>query len=496
MTELHFVGNTSLVYGLALAALTAAVAAGIYRRELREEKRRLLCLVLIGLRAGGHVGRHDGYGPRLASPADYPGEGAGDRPRGRITEHAGPGLAGNRRAEAAYRALPRLVARRCGGRALVGSGLGRLRRCGGRGRSRFRQRPLVAAPLSTVRRAFGNRCRAARENRSAATCRSIRQQRAFSWRRSAIRRGVGCSARPGRKLHSRFRRAVGQGPPRRLPAGAALLERPGRAAEDEAQVHQQLEQLQIKAADFRGWLEAAGEVWVAKTVNFSDPAVQAAIRRFDDATRWQRAVSLLTNPPTALLTKLASAHSTELFGLEAERTRRRWTSADGPAAGFNMEAPANLPHTDLASGPLQLLATGHPTAWPGQSAVGNGPRTAVVLLSDGRHNQGPSPVETARQLAAQGIPLYVVALGSERPPADLAVAATEAPSLVFRDDQVRGKVVLADTMPPGKPFVLRIEHDGLVLWERALLDNHSRNACGGIPFSGSRCGRAVARSRE
>ncbi len=71
------------------------------------------------------------------------------------------------------------------------------------------------------------------------------------------------------------------------------------------------------------------------------------------------------------------------------------------------------------------------------------PQTAVVLFSDGQHNWGPSPLQTARVLGSQGIAFYCISMGASRSAPDLAVIRLEHPPMVFQKDRVRGVMVAA-----------------------------------------------------
>lgn len=101
-----------------------------------------------------------------------------------------------------------------------------------------------------------------------------------------------------------------------------------------------------------------------------------------------------------------------------------------PSDEKNSEAKPDAPHTqgetDLAT-PLLRLAERH-----AQDRI-----AAVVLCSDGRHTSGPVPEEAARALAARGIPLHTLGVGSQEPPPDLCVARLDGSGSVFLEETVR-----------------------------------------------------------
>ena len=63
------------------------------------------------------------------------------------------------------------------------------------------------------------------------------------------------------------------------------------------------------------------------------------------------------------------------------------------------------------------------------------PISGVVIISDGRSGDEPTR-ETLRRLAGEQVPVFVVPVGSEDPPSDLAIARVEAPRQAFVDDAV------------------------------------------------------------
>ena len=60
----------------------------------------------------------------------------------------------------------------------------------------------------------------------------------------------------------------------------------------------------------------------------------------------------------------------------------------------------------------------------------------MVLVTDGRRNapRGDADAATADRLAARGVPVFPVLVGSTRPPTDAAVASVKAPESVYQGD--------------------------------------------------------------
>ncbi len=232
------------------------------------------------------------------------------------------------------------------------------------------------------------------------------------------------------------------------PAGA-LSKSPGEKAEAlRARLLPALAAWERRTAD-------AFAVYAAAVIASGDTALVRELQEFDAMPRWKRGEALLLDPAEGLVAKLRDTHRVELNVLSGARCVAAWQS-DEPG-----DPPRSLPGepdgavTDLSSGVRALME--HATE-----------RTAAVLISDGRHNDGPAPRETAKLLGARGVPVYTIGLGMHREPADLAVMRLDAPESVFADDRIAGKAQLLDRMPAGTPFTLVIRHEGREVWRREL----------------------------
>jgi hypothetical protein len=95
-----------------------------------------------------------------------------------------------------------------------------------------------------------------------------------------------------------------------------------------------------------------------------------------------------------------------------------------------------------------------------RSGAGRGKVLGVVLLSDGQHNLGDSPVRKAQLLKEQGIPLYPIAFGGDTPPPDVAVVAMSAPPASFKDVDVPVKVRLRATGLKAQELLVKVHRPG------------------------------------
>ena len=208
----------------------------------------------------------------------------------------------------------------------------------------------------------------------------------------------------------------------------------------------------LAAAISHGWLDPS-------QTNPDDPAVRAAIAMFDQTPRWQRLEQALTGGRPSLLQQLQERHEVRVLLLQGAQT-----VPVSPELLSRVTAPTDATQQSLFAefADATDLSTGL------QAASGSGTRrdAVAVLLTDGRHTQGDSPIETARELAAAGTKVVTVSIGAAEEPPDLAILKLEHPESVFRRDQVRGVAVLQDRGPAGAPFVLQIRQGNEVLWQK------------------------------
>ncbi|MEO6741797.1 MAG: hypothetical protein ABIP20_16250, partial [Chthoniobacteraceae bacterium] len=195
----------------------------------------------------------------------------------------------------------------------------------------------------------------------------------------------------------------------------------------------------------------------------ADPAaapLRAALAKFDSLPRWQRLQALLLEgpPEKRLLARLAEKHDVQLVLLDGNDAKPLWHSSAGDSA-----PPVGLPKpvgqsTNLTTG-LKFAA----------EAAGGAEKSAVVIFTDGQHNSGEAPLESARILAGRKTAILSVGFGSQVPPRDIAVLRVVAPDSVFFEDRVRGEIYIKEEIPPGEPFTVSVKDGGKVVWEKPLV---------------------------
>lgn len=204
-----------------------------------------------------------------------------------------------------------------------------------------------------------------------------------------------------------------------------------------------------------------------------DDSLQAALAMFDESTRWQRTEIAFLESSESIVEQLRERHDVEvllLTGSEAEPIvveTGSTTSEDGTL--LNEQVFSSV--TDLSSGIVATQKTVN--TLEDTDKAPSEPNTAVVLVTDGQHNSGPSPLQTSRVLGSQGVGFFTVSTGAERQAPDLAVVSVEYPQMVFKEDRVRGVMNVRDQIKPGQPFVAQISYEDDVLWQQQLITQNS-----------------------
>lgn len=208
-------------------------------------------------------------------------------------------------------------------------------------------------------------------------------------------------------------------------------------------------------ARWRAELQETFQRSIADQTASETSPLRDALAKFDNLPRTQRLRSmLLEGEQEKLLASLAEKYDVQLLDLRDAEAKKIWQPTSRDSA-----LPTSLPK---AGGEVTNLATGIKSV----AARDEKTRGAMVLLSDGQHNAGESPLEVAKILAGRQMPVFTVGFGSEVRPRDLAVVKTEVPDSVFFEDRARGQITLKDDMPTGQAFTVSIKDGETVLWEQ------------------------------
>ncbi|HYG73884.1 MAG TPA: hypothetical protein VEK08_02535 [Planctomycetota bacterium] len=113
--------------------------------------------------------------------------------------------------------------------------------------------------------------------------------------------------------------------------------------------------------------------------------------------------------------------------------------------------------TDLATPLLRLLEKhAHDTV------------TSIVLCSDGRHTSGPAPEDAARAIAARGITLHSLGVGSTEAPPDICVARLDGTLSVFLEETIRLTAQIKCTGLKNQKCKLALKSGDKTIQERVL----------------------------
>lgn len=224
------------------------------------------------------------------------------------------------------------------------------------------------------------------------------------------------------------------------------------------------------------------ETSVRILIDAGDESIEAALTLFDETSRWRRAELALNEAGDNVIRMLREKHNVEVFFLSGEDAvlqNQSDTVTDSKYDESQYEADVSDTTvsqefkgvTDLSSG-VTASQRGAAAAEPQTSQPGD-QQTAIVLITDGQHNSGPSPIQTARILGSQGVSWFCVSVGASDEAQDLAVLDLDYPDTVFQKDRVRGQMIIRDRMKPGRPFVAEVRYDDEVLWQQQLITTGS-----------------------
>ena len=236
-------------------------------------------------------------------------------------------------------------------------------------------------------------------------------------------------------------------------------------------------------------LRRAFEAEVQQRISVGEESIRAALAQFDDTPRWRRAERSLLETSNALFSDLKQHHNVEVLTLHNRQALELWGGGDTAELPKQLSDFPDAATSDLATGIASSQKVGinrDPFAAESSEAgagasgdeadslsgAGTG-NTAIVLFTDGQHNSGPSPLQTARVLGSQGIAFFPVAMGATQQAPDISVIGLEHPEMVFQKDRVRGTMIIHDQMSAGQSFVAEVRHHDEILWQQSLLTENS-----------------------
>ena len=177
----------------------------------------------------------------------------------------------------------------------------------------------------------------------------------------------------------------------------------------------------------------------------------------DAMSRTEMARRLLSGDG-GLLSRLSNKHAVELFAFDRVVRAGRPDDLDSLFARPDGSADG----TDLRL----ALERARERATTGQGKV-----LAVVLLTDGQHNQGPGPAAAAAMLGRDEIPIHSIALGDRRSPPTLSVVSLRGPDqAVYKGVDVIVEVEAKLAGQKAGDYVLELTKESAT-GERKVLDS-------------------------
>jgi len=189
-----------------------------------------------------------------------------------------------------------------------------------------------------------------------------------------------------------------------------------------------------------------------------NPDFDRVISNFEKSSRWERMQNTLFEGTDPLIDELAEKHEVELISLNGNEMETLWRSKAG-----RLDEEANIPNF-LASIPSVDITN----LSKGLDINESSKKTAILFLSDGRHNHGETPIQQSKILGNKGIKVFTVGYGADKEPQDISIRDISIPPSVYFKDHVRGTMTFNDRMKPNQLFHVRMMHNGKVLYEKEL----------------------------
>ncbi len=95
-----------------------------------------------------------------------------------------------------------------------------------------------------------------------------------------------------------------------------------------------------------------------------------------------------------------------------------------------------------------------------KASADSAPVLGIVLVTDGRRNAPGDASKTVDRLAARGVPVFPVLVGSTVPPKDAAVASVKAPESVYKGDVATVEATLKLDGLAGREIAVTLERPG------------------------------------
>lgn len=175
--------------------------------------------------------------------------------------------------------------------------------------------------------------------------------------------------------------------------------------------------------------------------------------------RLDRAIELLTgNDSTAgWIEQLQTTHTIDVVAFSDGDVSNVWTSRNSDDVPISFDLKPHGHSTALASG---MLTAG--------DTAGDATPTAIVLLTEGRGNAGPSAIDMAVRMKSLGVKVHAIGLGSADEPDDIGIVGIQYPNTASADAPLAGTILLRQSGLRGKQAMIRIDHQGTTVWRQPI----------------------------
>jgi hypothetical protein len=199
-------------------------------------------------------------------------------------------------------------------------------------------------------------------------------------------------------------------------------------------------------------------------------------------TRYQRAIDRIAGGDVPKLEQWSNQGDVLVHRFDTDQPTLLWRSTlqdkDNPAKPDSTWNPNPWGQATSLGSPLLAARS----RWPSDPvAQEKTVRQPLLLITDGQHNFGPSPVDLAAQWRSDLSPVWILGMGTARPPKTLALLSVESPRQIDRNDRLQGTLQLVDRLDPGQSFQLQVVDGQEVLWTQTLASDGS--GLREIPFS-------------
>ena len=117
-----------------------------------------------------------------------------------------------------------------------------------------------------------------------------------------------------------------------------------------------------------------------------------------------------------------------------------------------------------------------------ESLEGGNNLKAILFLSDGDSNTGPSVLSLAGKCRAASVPVYSIQIGAPKPLPDLSLDDAYAPSFALQDEKITINYRVSNTFENRQESILRLFANDELVTQKPLLIPASEDTAGSIAW--------------